>query len=63
MFGIFLTNNLLISDINMSGDDESAMQCETNLSHVDIKPCGVDINQSSDSIMSAVNITLPLSAL
>ena len=47
-------------DINqcnyMSGEEQSR-------SHEDIKPCVVDINQSSDSIVSAVNITLPLSAL
>ena len=39
-----------------SGEEESS-------SHVDIKPCVVDNNQSSDSIMSSVNITLPLSVL
>ena len=48
MFGIFLTNNLLISDINMSGDCtvwrlDTAMQCES----VDIKPCHVDLKQCS----------------
>ena len=40
----------------MSGEEQSR-------SHEDIMPCVVDINQSSDSIVSAVNITLPLSAL
>ena len=39
-----------------SGEEESS-------SHVDIKPCVVDNNQSSDSIMSSVNITVPLSVL
>ena len=52
MFGIFLTNNLLISDINMSGDCtvwrlDTVMQCQSNLSQVDIKPCYVDIKQCS----------------
>ena len=39
-----------------SGEEESS-------SHVDIKPCVVNNNHSSDSIMSSVNITVPLSVL
>ena len=48
MFGIFLTNNLLISELNMSQEDESRKHCESNLSHEDIKPCRVDIKQCSN---------------
>ena len=61
----FSTNNLLISELNMSGEDESRKHCESNLSHEDIKPlCEDDCGkQCSDSNMSGVNITVPVRAL
>ena len=44
MFGIFLTNNLLISDINMSGDC-TVWRLDSNMSEVDIRQCCVDIKK------------------